>query len=71
MCSDILCLNLCGSVDKQVDHMHSINIYSGKCELSEVLPLLSYKQMVDDMLEHLAIGIRKPLTSMTTSTKKS
>ena len=33
--------------------MHSINIYSGRCELGEVLLVLSYEQMVDDMLEHL------------------
>ena len=38
--------------------MHSLNVYRGKCELSEVLPVQSYKQMVDDMPEPLG-DVRK------------
>ena len=45
--------HLRGSLDRQVGLMHSLNIYSGKCELSEILPVLSYEQMVDHMLEPL------------------
>jgi hypothetical protein len=46
----------------------NLSIYmGGKCELSEVLPTLSYEQMVDDMLEPLSnkqrIHVMKALSS--------
>lgn len=41
-------------LDKQVDIMHSLNIYNDKGELNEIIPMLSDERMVDDMLEPLS-----------------